>query len=77
MATASVLLGFVVAVWTGVALLVGGAWMLVTEGRLGAAVMSLLSGAGVAAGGAYYRRRRERRLGQQDADPGRDGVHAE
>lgn len=75
LATASVLLAFVVTVWTTVVLIIGGAWMLLTEGRLGAAVVSLLSGAGVAAGGAYYRRRRVgRRLGQQGADPdGRGG----
>lgn len=64
-ATCSVLLAFVVTVWAATVTIVDGAWQLLTDGRPVAALWSLLSGAGAAAGGACYRRKRRQRRGER------------
>lgn len=57
LATVSVLLAFVILVWVGVGLVVCTAWQLVHQGRLGAALVSLVGGATAA---AWRSRRRKR-----------------
>lgn len=59
--TGSVLLAAVITVWVSVALLIVGAWQLLSHDRLGAALMSLLGGAVASVSGAGYRRWKRRR----------------
>jgi hypothetical protein len=73
-ATCSVLLAFVVTVWAALVMIAGGAWHLLSDGRLGATLMSLFSGAGIAAGGAYYRRRMRQRDDRRVPGPRSTGL---
>ena len=68
LATGSVLLACVVIVWVGVAVIVCCAWQQLHQGRLGAALMTLLVEAAAAAGASRYRRWNNRRPDEPDTD---------
>ncbi len=54
--TGSVLLGLVITFWIGVLLVIGAAWQLLQQERIGAVLVAVLSGAGTAAAGTLVRR---------------------